>query len=47
MLSLSIINNNGTIIYTANITCNVNYSIIIIEIMNINTLTMTKQQMLP
>ena len=44
MLSLSIINDNGTTIYTAKITFNVNNSIIIIEILKNNTSTITKPQ---
>ena len=47
MLPQSIINDNDTTIYTANITFNVNNSIIIIEILKTNTSTITKSQTLP
>ena len=47
MLSLSIINDNGTTKYNANITFNVNNSIIIIETLKTNTSTITIPQTLP
>ena len=43
---MSIINDNGTTIYTANIKFNVNNTIIIIEILKTNTSTITKPQTL-
>ena len=42
MLSLSIIIDNGTTIYTANITFYVNNSIVIIEILKTNNSIITK-----
>ena len=43
----AIIIDNGTTIYTANITFNVNNNIIIIEILKTNTSTIAKPQTLP
>ena len=44
---MSIINDNGTTLYIANIKFNVNNSIIIIEILKTNTSTIDKPQTLP
>ena len=44
MISLSIIIDNGTTIYTAKVKFNVNNSIIIIEILKTNTSTIIKRQ---